>query len=154
MGKRNMQVILRQEVQGLGKKGEMVGVKPGYARNFLFPNGAAVRVTPGLIKEQEMRKEQEKARLQSIKAQALSYKTALDTIGRFVLRQKVGEGDLLFGTVTNSDIAGVILATSGLDIDRRNISFEGEINKTGVFTVQVKLHPEVTAEVRIQVTPE
>ncbi len=154
MGKRNMQVILRQEVQGLGKKGEMVGVKPGYARNYLFPNGVAVRVTAGLLKEQDMRKEQEKARIQALKDQALKYKQALDTIGRFVLKQKVGEGDLLFGSVTNADIAGVILATSGLDIDRRNISFEGEINKTGVYPIQVKLHPDVTAEIRIQVTPE
>jgi LSU ribosomal protein L9P len=66
----------------------------------------------------------------------------------------VGEHDLLFGQVTTSDIAEVVLATSGLDIDRRNILLNEEIKKTGVYPVQVKLHPEVTATLRIQVTPE
>ncbi|MEN9230773.1 MAG: 50S ribosomal protein L9 [Thermostichus sp. DG02_5_bins_236] len=154
MSKRDVQVVLRQSIPGLGKPGEVVSVKPGYARNYLFPRQIAVRVTPGLLKEQQMRLEQEAARKLAEKQQAESYKTALETIGRFVIRQKVGENDLLFGQVTSSDIAEVVLATSGLDIDRRNISLPEEINKTGVYPVQVKLHPEVTATLRIQVTPE
>jgi large subunit ribosomal protein L9 len=154
MSKRNMQVVLRQAIPGLGKPGEIVNVKPGYARNYLFPRQMAVRVTPGTLKEQQMRLEQEAARKLAEKQRAENYKTALETIGRFVIRKKVGEHDLLFGQVTTSDIAEVVLATSGLDIDRRNILLNEEIKKTGVYPVQVKLHPEVTATLRIQVTPE
>lgn len=153
MSKRDMQVVLRQPVPGLGNPGDLVNVKPGYARNYLFPRQMAVRVTPGLLKERQMRLEQEVARKLAEKQQAESYKTALETIGRFVIRQKVGENDLLFGQVTSSDIAEVVLTTSGLDIDRRNILLPQEIKKTGVYPVQVKLHPEVTATIRIQVTP-
>lgn len=101
-----------------------------------------------------MRREQEAARKLAEKQQAENYKKALETIGRFVIRKKVGEKDLLFGQVTASDIAEVVLATSGLDIDRRNVLLNEEIRKTGVYLVQVKLHPEVTATLRIQVTPE
>jgi len=101
-----------------------------------------------------MRREQEAARKLAEKQQAENYKKALETIGRFVIRKKVGEKDLLFGQVTTTDIAEVVLATSGLDIDRRNILLNEEIKKTGVYLVQVKLHPEVTATLRIQVTPE
>lgn len=101
-----------------------------------------------------MRREQEAARKLAEKQQAENYKKALETIGRFVIRKKVGEKDLLFGQVTASDIAEVVLATSGLDIDRRNVLLDEEIKKTGVYLVQVKLHPEVTATLRIQVTPE
>ncbi|MEN9225753.1 MAG: 50S ribosomal protein L9 [Thermostichus sp. HHBFW_bins_43] len=154
MSKRDVQVVLRQPIPGLGKPGELVNVKPGYARNYLFPRQMAVRVTPGLLKEHQMRLDQEAARKLAEKQQAESYKTALETIGRFVIRQKVGENDLLFGQVTSSDIAEVVLATSGLDIDRRNIFLPEEIRKTGVYPVQVKLHPEVTATLRIQVTPD
>ncbi len=154
MSKRNVQVVLRQAIPGLGKPGEVVSVKPGYARNYLFPRQMAVRLTPGLLKEQQMRREQEAARKLAEKQQAENYKKALETIGRFVIRKKVGEKDLLFGQVTTSDIAEVVLATSGLDIDRRNILLNEEIKKTGVYLVQVKLHPEVTATLRIQVTPE
>lgn len=151
---KDVQVMLRQAVPGLGKPGEVVSVRPGYARNYLFPRQMAVRLTPGLLKEQQMRREQEEARKLAEKQQAENYKKALETIGRFVIRKKVGEKDLLFGQVTASDIAEVVLATSGLDIDRRNVLLDEEIKKTGVYLVQVKLHPEVTATLRIQVTPE
>jgi large subunit ribosomal protein L9 len=154
MGKRNVQVLLRQNVEKLGKSGDLVEVKPGYARNFLFPRQMAVRVTPGLLKEQQMRQAQAQARLAAEKLQAESHKTALETIGRFVIRQKVGEGDTLFGTVTNGDIAEVILSTSGLAIERRNIILDQEVKKTGIYPVEVHLHPEVVATIRIQVTPE
>jgi large subunit ribosomal protein L9 len=77
MSKRNMQVVLRQAIPGLGKPGEIVNVKPGYARNYLFPRQMAVRVTPGILKEQQMRLEQEAARKLAEKQRAENYKTAL-----------------------------------------------------------------------------
>jgi large subunit ribosomal protein L9 len=154
MTKRNVAVVLRQEVPGLGQPGDVREVKPGYARNYLFPRQMAVRLTPGLLKEQKMREAQALARKAAEKQQAESYKTALETIGRFTIAKKVGEGEVLFGTVTTENIAEVVLATSGLDIDRRNILLEDEIKTTGNYTAQVRLHPEVTATIRIQVIPE
>jgi large subunit ribosomal protein L9 len=154
MAKRDLQIVLRQEVKGLGKQGDIVVVKPGYARNYLFPRQMAARLTPGLLKEKKMREEQEIARKLAEKAQAETYKTALETIGRFTIRKKVGEEDTLFGTVTTENIAEVILATSGLNIDRRNIILEEEVKKTGTYTILVRMHPEVTATVKVQVLPE
>lgn len=155
MVKRNMQVVLRGDIPNLGKSGEVVGVKPGYARNYLLPRQLATRVTPGILKEQKMREEQEAARKIAERQQAESYKTALETIGRFVVRKTVGEdGETLFGTVTNENIAEVVLSTSGLDIDRRNILLKDEVKKTGVYPVEVRLHPEVTATLRLQVSPD
>ncbi|MEN9245519.1 MAG: 50S ribosomal protein L9, partial [Thermostichales cyanobacterium SRBZ-1_bins_19] len=74
-------------------------------------------------------------------------------IGRFVIRKTVGEGDLLFGTVTHENIADLIFSTSGITVDKRDITVE-EIRKTGVYPVTIRLHPEVTATIRIQVTPD
>lgn len=154
MAKRDLQIVLRQEVKGLGKQGDIVVVKPGYARNYLFPRQIAARLTPGLLKEKKMREEQEVARKLAEKAQAEAYKIALETIGRFVIRKKVGEEDTLFGTVTTENIAEVILATSGLSIDRRNIILEEEVKKTGTYPILVRMHPDVSATVKIQVLPE
>jgi len=153
MGKKNFPVLLRQDVETLGKAGDMVDVRKGYALNFLFPKGIAVRVTPGVMKEVAMRRAQEEARKLAIKQQAEQNKAALETIGRFVIRKTVGEGDLLFGTVTHENIADLIFATSGIQVDKRDITVE-EIRKTGVYPVSIRLHPEVTVTIRIQVTPE
>ncbi|GAB4216308.1 MAG: 50S ribosomal protein L9 [Synechococcales cyanobacterium] len=153
MGKKNFPVLLRQDVETLGKSGELVEVRKGYAFNYLFPQKIAVRVTPGILKEVAMRRAREEARLLAIKQEAERNKVALETIGRFVIRKKVGEGDMLFGTVTHENIAELILATSGISVDRRDITVE-EIRKTGVYPVSIRLHAEVTVAIRIQVTPE
>ncbi len=153
MAKANMQVVLRQSVEHLGKAGDIVNVRPGYARNFLFPRQLASRLTPGLLKVKAMWEQQELERKIAAKQQAESYKTALETIGRFVIHKTVGEGDALFGTVTNGDVAEAVLAASGLDIDRRNVLLDQDIKTTGVYAVEVRLHPEVTATIRLQVTP-
>ncbi len=154
MKKSNVQVVLREDIETLGKVGDIVSVRPGYAQNYLFPRRLAVRVTPGVLREKEMREAQELARKAAEKQQAESYKTALETIGRFVVEKKVGENDALFGTVTTENIAEVVLATSGLDIDRRNMILEEEIKTLGVYPVQIRLHPEVTVTIKIQVNPE
>ncbi len=154
MGKRNVQVLLRSDVFPLGKAGEIVDVKPGYARNYLFPRQLASRVTAGVLKEQKMREEQVLARKAAERQQAISYKTALETIGRFTITKTVGENDALFGTVTTENIAEVVLASSGLDIDRRNVILEDDIKTVGTYSVQVRLHPEVTATLNIVVVPD
>ena len=150
MAKR-VQVVLTENVSNLGKDGDVVDVAPGYARNFLFPAGKAVNVTPSVLKQIERKREKEKIAAEKIKKEALDFKTALKTIGRFTIKKQVGEDGVLFGTVTNGDVAEAIKASTKKEIDRRDIQVP-DIHTLGSYTVQIKLHQEVTAEVKIEVT--
>jgi len=149
---KRVQVVLNQDVSKLGKSGDLLDVAPGYARNYLVPQGLAMRATPGVIKQVERRKEKERQRLLEIKQQAEAQKVALATIGRLTIRKQVGEGEAIFGTVTTQDLADTILENAGQEVDRRGITLP-EISKLGIYTAQVKLHPEVTAEVEFEVAP-
>ena len=150
MAKR-VQVVLTENISSLGKDGDVVDVAPGYARNFLFPTGKAVNVTPSVLKQIERKREKEKIAAEKIKQEALDFKTALKTIGRFTIKKQVGEDGILFGTVTNGDVAEAIKASTKKDIDRRDIQVP-DIHTLGSYTVQIKLHQEVSAEVNIEVT--
>ena len=150
MAKR-VQVVLTESISSLGKDGDVVDVAPGYARNFLFPTGKAVNVTPSVLKQIERKREKEKLAAEKIKKEALEFKTALKTIGRFTIKKQVGEDGVLFGTVTNGDVAEAIKVATKKDIDRRDIQVP-DIHTLGSYTVQIKLHQEVSAEVNIEVT--
>ena len=150
MAKR-VQVVLTESISSLGKDGDVVDVAPGYARNFLFPTGKAVNVTPSVLKQIERKREKEKIAAEKIKQEALDFKTALKTIGRFTIKKQVGEDGVLFGTVTNGDVAEAIKVSTKKEVDRRNIQVP-DIHTLGSFTVQIKLHQEVSAEVNIEVT--
>ena len=150
MAKR-VQVVLTENISSLGKDGDVVDVAPGYARNFLFPTGKAVNVTSSVLKQIERKREKEKIAAEKIKQEALDFKTALKTIGRFTIKKQVGEDGVLFGTITNGDVAEAIKASTKKDIDRRNIQVP-DIHTLGSYTVQIKLHQEVSAEVNIEVT--
>jgi large subunit ribosomal protein L9 len=152
MAKR-VQVVLNQNVTKLGKSGDLVEVAPGYARNYLLPKGMVSIATPGILKQVEFRKEKERQRLLAEKQEAESRKVAFQTIGRLTIKKQVGEGDAIFGTVTTQDVADVIKEKAGQEVDKRGITVP-EINKTGIYQIQVKLHPEVTATVEIQVSPQ
>ncbi|MCX5947404.1 MAG: 50S ribosomal protein L9 [Cyanobacteria bacterium] len=134
MAKR-VQVVLSEDVLSLGKDGDLVDVAPGYARNFLVPTGKAVPVTASVLRQVEHR---------------LAFRTALDTIGRFTVKKQTGGDDGLFGTVTNGDVAEAIEAATKKEVDRRDITVP-EIHRTGTYKVQVKLHPEVVAEINLEV---
>jgi large subunit ribosomal protein L9 len=151
MSKR-VQVLLNKDVTKLGKRGELVDVAPGYARNYLIPQGFAMVATAGVLRQVEQRREKERQRLLAQLEEAKSRKTALQTINNFIVRKQVGENEAIFGTVTTQEVADVIKENSGLDIDRKVINLP-EIKTTGNFQAQIKLHPEVTAEVNIQVMP-
>lgn len=149
MAKR-VQVVLNEDILSLGRNGDLVDVAPGYARNFLLPFGKAVPVTPAVMKQVEHRRAKEVERQAALKQEALNFKTALDTIGRFTVKKQVGEDNVLFGTVTNGDVAEVIEESTKKEIDRRDILVP-EIHRTGKYTVTVKLHSEVTAEINLEV---
>ncbi len=151
MAKR-VSVVLSDNISKLGKNGDLVEVAPGYARNYLIPQGKAVIATRGIIKQVEQRREQERLRKLAEKQAAESRKTALKTIGRLVIRKQVGEGNAIFGTVTTQEVADIIKQQTGQEVDKRGITVP-DIGTTGIYEVDVKLHPEVTATVVIEVAP-
>ncbi len=153
MAKSNVQLMLTKDVVKLGKLGDLVNVAPGYAQNFLLPNGMAVRATAGITKEVERRKEKERQRLIAIREEAENRKATLSAIGTLIIKKAVGENNSIFGSVTDREVAQLILAKSTLEIDRREITVP-DIKQIGTFDVEIKLHAEVLATVKIQVVPE
>jgi large subunit ribosomal protein L9 len=149
MAKR-VQVVLSEDVYTLGKDGDLVEVAPGYARNFLVPTGKAVPVTAAVLRQVEARRAKEAERQAALKAEAVAFRTALETIGRFTVKKQTGGDDVLFGTVTNADVAEAIESATKKELDRRDISVP-EIHRTGSYKVQVKLHTDVTAEINLEV---
>lgn len=149
MAKR-VQLVLNQDVNKLGKTGDLVEVAPGYARNYLIPQKMGVNATPGILKQVERRQAKERQRLLEEKQLAESRKTALETIGRFVIRKQVGEEEAIFGTVTAPEVAEAIQMATNQEVDRRGITLP-DISKLGFYKAEVKLHPEVTAVIEIQV---
>ena len=149
MAKR-VQVALTEAISSLGKDGDIVEVAPGYARNFLLPFGKAVNVTPAVLKQIERKREKEKIAAENLKQEALDFQTALITIGRLTIKKQVGEDGVLFGTVTNGDVAEAIEKATKKEIDRRNISVP-DIHNLGSYVAKIKLHQEVNAEVKFEV---
>jgi large subunit ribosomal protein L9 len=147
-----MEVILRQDVDKLGRRGEVVKVAEGFGRNFLLPRGLALQVTEAnkamIAKERkahELRLAKEKAEFQVVAEKIASL--------RYIAPRKVGENDVLYGSVTSGDIAE-FLKNKGVDIDKRKIQLDEPIKKLGEHEVAVKLHPEVSANMRVLVTKE
>ncbi|HIK37655.1 MAG: 50S ribosomal protein L9 [Geminocystis sp.] len=149
---KKIQVLLNKDVEKLGKKGDLVYVAPGYARNYLVPQGFATVATESVLRQVAHWREKERQRQQAILEEAKSRKVALQTINNFVIRKQVGEKEAIFGTVTTQDVADVIKANAGFEVERYNITVP-EIKKLGRYPVTVKLHPEVTAEITIEVAP-
>lgn len=144
--------MLSQDVSKLGRSGDLVEVAPGYARNYLLPRGLAVHTTPGILKQVERRREAERQRLLELKKEAEAQKAALEKTARLSISKQVGENDAIFGTVTNQDVADAIQSAAGVELDRRTISVP-EIHNLGSYKVEIKLHPEVSATIDIQVVP-
>ncbi|WP_320673651.1 50S ribosomal protein L9 [Prochlorococcus sp. MIT 1341] len=149
MAKR-VQVVLNEDILSLGKNGDLVEVAPGYARNFLLPFGKALPVTPAVLKQVAHRRAKQAEHEAALKQEAIDFQTALVTIGRFTVKKQIGEDEVLFGTVTNGDVAQVIQEATKKEVDRRNITVP-EIHRVGSYKVQVKLHTDVTAEINLEV---
>ena len=147
-----MKVILRRDHESLGKIGEVVDVKDGYARNFLLPRGIAYAALSGNMKAlEEEKKSVEKKNLQELKA-AESLATELETVS-VTIPVQVGEEDKIFGTVTTQMIADA-LKEKGHDIDKRKIEIEEPIKALGIYGVSVKLHASVNAKIKVWVVRE
>jgi len=147
-----MEVILRDDVRSLGKAGELVRVKPGYARNYLLPQGLAYEATEGNRKRIAAETKARSTRLASEKASAEAFAQTLGAL-TLTIPGKAGEEGKLFGSVTAADIAEAI-AAQGHEVDRRRIELDQPIRHVGEHTVAVRLHPEVHADVRVTVVAE
>lgn len=147
--KQSGEVILRETVVGLGEAGDLVQVKPGYARNFLIPRGLAVPATPGNLRvaEDEKRKLEISDTKRAEEARDLREKLQKVELTAPV---QVGEEDRVFGSVTAMTIAE-LLKEKGFTVDRKDILLEDPIKALGVYNVPVKLHPEVKGEVKVYV---
>lgn len=145
-----MKVILLQDVKGQGKKGDLINTSDGYARNFLFPRKLAKEATESSITELGHQKEAERRRLQQEleDAQALAKVIGEKTV---TIHAKAGAGGRLFGSVTGMDIAEGLKSQHKIEVDKRKINAGDGIKAVGTTTVTVKLHPKVTAELKVSV---
>lgn len=147
-----MKIILREDVENLGKVGDVVEVKPGYGRNYLIPRGKAVMATLGNMRKIEHDKKVILARQAKLKASATAVARRLAEVELRIAR-KVGEQDKLYGSVTALDVAEALAGLS-LQIDRRQIQLDEPIKALGDFEVPVKLHSEVVQAVKLHVVAE
>lgn len=144
-----MRIILLQDYEGLGKSGDQIEVKDGYARNFLFPKGLALKADKNSIKRfQEMARLKEMKQNRALK-QSRELAEKLQALSLTVPVQ-VGEEDRVFGSVTSIEIAQQ-LKDKGYDIDKRQIILAEPIKALGIFDIPIKLHPEITATVKLWV---
>ncbi len=142
-------VILRADVDNLGRVGDIVEVKPGYARNYLIPQGYASMATEGNIKVFEQERKKLEAAMNALRSEAQTLAQKLET-AEVVINVRVGESDKLYGSVTNANL-GDSLAAQGLEVDRRKILLEEPIRALGLYSVPVKLHPDVTVDLTVKV---
>ncbi len=147
-----MKILLKKDFDSLGKQGEIVTVKEGYARNFLFPKGIAVPATPGNMKAFEQEQKLMLRREQKAKQEAEKLAKELEKISVTAV-VSVGEEDRVFGSVTSQTIAD-LLAEKGYSIDKRKILLDEPIKALGVYDIPVKLHPEVEVKIRVWVVKE
>jgi large subunit ribosomal protein L9 len=147
-----IEVILREDIRTLGRAGEMVRVKPGYARNYLLPQGLAYEATEGNKKRIAAETRVRVVKNQAEKTEAERLAATLGGVS-LTLTGKAGEEGKLFGSITSQDIADA-LARQGQSIDRRRIELEHPIKTIGEHTVSIRLHPEVQAELRVSVVAE
>ena len=144
-----MKVILLEQVEKLGRPGDEVEVADGYARNFLIPKRKAVAATPAHVKSLDHLLRQNKGQEDRHRhaAEAMAARIAEASC---VIKRQAGEHEKLFGSVTNQDIAAA-LGARGLDVDRRKILLQEPIKVLGSYTIPIRLHPEVVAELRLTV---
>ena len=145
-----MKVILRSNVEGVGYTGDVVEVANGYAQNFLLPKGLAMRATEGAASQAAAMKRSRD--LQDLKQREVAEEAAqrLEAVS-ISIEARVGQDDQLYGSVTTSDIAEAVQAQTGIELDRRNMSLEEPIRQVGTHQVEMRLHPEVRAQLTIEV---
>ena len=147
-----MELILRDDVDKLGRRGEIVKVKDGFARNYLLPRGLGMPVTSA---NKAMIEKEQKAHLARLARERSEFEQLAERIAtlRFIAPRKVGESDVLYGSVTSGDVAEFLKA-KGIEIDKRKVLLDEPIKHLGEHELKIRLHPEVTAALKLLVTKE
>ncbi len=145
-----MEVLLKSDVKGLGKKGEKVSVSEGYARNFLFPRGLAAEMNAQLMSELKNKESSEKFKADEELKAAKNFASKING-QTVVIKAKGGANGKLFGSVTAKEIANVVTTKFSVKVDKRKIAVD-DIKAFGTYNAQVRLHPQVTADFKVQVT--
>lgn len=148
-----MKVILKEDIKGVGKKGQIVNSSDGYFRNFLLPKDLAVEATKGNMTILERTNKKEEDERQQVLDDARELAKFFEE-KEVVLKMKLGEGGRAFGKITNKEISAAIKEQLDLDIDKKKISLKIDIKSLGNFTSNIKLHPKVTADLSVKVIEE
>ena len=148
-----MRVVLRDDVENIGRKGDLIEVTDGFARNFLVPRGLAMKATKGVVQQAEAMRRNREARDARDReaAQALADQLSGQ---RIELRARAGEGGRLFGSVTSADIVDAVRAQTGVELDRRKTQLAEPLKELGAVEVPVKLHSDVEVTLTVDVVPE
>ena len=147
-----MKVILMRDVRHTGHRGEVLNVKPGYARNYLVPQGMALEATPGNIKYFEQHKAKIEVKHEKERDTAAARAAEINAV-ELEIPKRVGESGTLYGSVTPAEIAEALEA-KGITVDKRRLDLGGGIKTVGEHLIRIELHSEVAAEVKVHVVPE
>lgn len=148
-----MKVILLKDVKGLGKEGDLVNAKDGYARNFLFPKNLAIEATDSNLRKLEEKKAIEDAKIEKDKKEALELKNKIENTSVKIIA-KGGTGGRLFGSITSADIAEELKKQHKINIDKKKIDLKDNIRTQGTTEVEIKLYTEVSAKLKVNIQVE
>jgi large subunit ribosomal protein L9 len=148
-----VKIVLREDVDTLGRKGDLVDVADGYARNYLVPRGLAMKATKGVVAQAESMRRNRQAREVRDRTAAEELAGRLNA-GPLTVGARAGEGGKLFGSVTTTDIVAALLDSTGIEIDRRAVLLDDPIRELGEVEVQVRLHPEVVVPLVVAVVAQ
>jgi large subunit ribosomal protein L9 len=148
-----MKVVLRDDVDKLGQKGDVVDVADGYARNFLVPRGLAIKAENGAVRQAEAMRRNRSAR--ELRDREAAQTLADRLVGKTLsVPARAGEGGKLFGSITAADIAAALQAQFGVELDRRRLGLEEPLKELGTVELPVRLHPDVVATLTIEVVAQ
>jgi len=147
-----VRIVLRKDVENVGRRGEVVKVAAGYARNFLLPKHMALQATPGNLKRIEMERKVLEVQEAKEQQEAAALAEQISKLSCTAVR-KVGDNEALYGSVTNADVAEM-LEKEGYRIDKRKVLLDEPIKSLGIYEVSIKLHPQVTATLKVWVVKE
>lgn len=153
MSKKVIKVVLQQNIQKLGASNEVIKVSAGYARNFLIPNKMAKVATNGILKQQKFYEAVKEEKLRIAREDAKRIQQLLEEIQKFSVSKKTGDGQNIFGSVTEKEVAQIINSTANTNIEKQNISLP-EIKTIGIYNIEIKLLNQITANIQLQVLPE
>lgn len=148
-----MKVILKADIKGVGKKGEIINASDGYARNFLFPRGLAMEASEGNLTSLKEKKDAQKFKKDVELQEAKELAKKISEV-KVVFKVKTGENGRLFGSITSKDISDELKKQHGFDIDKRKIVLDETIKASGTYNLEVKVYPEVSAKLKVEVIGE